>query len=328
MITTRTETTSPRAVRPPRVVPCWYLICPASDLRRGAIRRFDLGGQPFVLFRGRDTGVVHALPAHCQHQGVDLAHASVVGDRIRCPLHHWEYSDRCERIPGVHGTPRPNARPHYRTAERFGMIFVHPGAEPAHEIPGFSAADDALWFRAGTPVNIDCPWYVPVANAFDMTHLETVHHRRLVREPRVTYPDALTFRVDYATSVTGRGWSDRAMRLLSGNDIRVDVTCTAGTLIQVESSIRHWRSYLMVSLRPTREGVSIIPIFGVPRRRGGVHRLHARIAATLFTAFLARDVRALSGIHFPDGFLDSRDETINACYRFLCQLPEIPSEEM
>ena len=312
-----------RRSTPPRLVPGWYMVCPGRDLRRGGILRFDLAGEAIVLFRGEATGVVHALPGHCEHQGVDLAHGRVIGDRLRCPLHHWEYSNRCERIPGAPGACRSTAR--YFTAERFGMIFLHTSAEPRYSLPGFSVEDESLAFVAGRPVEITCPWYVPVANAFDMGHLETVHRRRLTRDPVVSYPDAMTFHVRYSTAVIGSGWSDRAMRALSGNDIRVEVTCSGGAIILVESAIRSWRSYLMVCLRPTRQGVSILPLFGVPRR--GMHALHARAAATLFTAFLRRDVQALSGIRFPAGFLDNRDATINACYRYLCALPESASEE-
>lgn len=296
------------------------MLCASRALRRGAILRLDLGDEALVLFRGRETGVVHALPAHCAHQGVDLAHGSVVGDRLRCPLHHWEYSNRCERVPGTFAPPRSVAR--YHAEERFGMIFVFLGASAAYPIPGFSVPDDALHFRAGSPVEIDCPWYVPIANAFDMTHLETVHRRKLTSAPRITVPDRMTFRVAYSTSVTGRGWSDRMMRALSGNDIRVNVTCSGGTIIIVEAHVRDRRSYLMVSLRPTKSGgVSFLPLFGVPRRAGGLHHVHAPLAAALFTAFLRRDVEALGGIHFPDGYLDNKDETINACYRYLCDLP-------
>lgn len=280
--------------------------------------RFDLGGRAVVLFRGRDHGVVHALPGHCDHQGVDLAHGAVVGDVLRCPLHYWEYTDRCVRIPGAARAPRSFAR--YHAAERFGMIFLHLGASPHAPIPAFTVDDERLHFRAGKPVEIECPWFVPVANAFDMGHLQTVHRRTLTVDPEITYPDPRTFHVRYATAVTGDGWSDRAMRLLSGNDIRVSVTCSGGTIIMVESLIRDRRGYLMVSLRPTANGVSILPLFGVPR--GAVHALHARVAASLFTAFLTRDVAALSGIRFPAGFLDNQDPTINACYRYLCELPE------
>ncbi|MGZ5441822.1 MAG: Rieske 2Fe-2S domain-containing protein [Thermoanaerobaculia bacterium] len=308
-----------RAATPPRLVPGWYIVCASRELPRGAIRRFELGDLAIVVFRGRDRGAVHALPAHCLHQGVDLTHGAVVGDCLRCPLHHWEYTSRSVTVPG--SAPR-NLGAGYRAAERFGMVFLYTGAESPYPIPGFSVPDEALFFRAGRAVAIDCPWYVPVANAFDMTHLETVHRRELRRAPEITYPDPVTFTCNYATAVTGDGWSDRMMRALSGNDIRVNVTCSGGTIIMVESRIRRRHGYLMVSLRPTPGGVSILPIFGVPRTSSGVHLLHARVSAALFTAFLRRDVQALSGIRFPPGFLDNQDETINACYRYLCQLPE------
>ena len=297
------------------------MVCAGRELRRGAIRRFDFGDTPIVVFRG-DSGV-QALPAHCLHQGVDLVHGRVAGDCLRCPLHHWEYSEVCVKIPGAGSR---NLRPRYRAAERFGMVFVFTGDAP-HPIPGFSVDDDALHFRPGRSVEIDCPWYVPVANAFDMTHLGTVHRRALLRAPEIAYPDPITFTCNYATAVIGDGWSDRLMRVLSGNDIRVNVTCSGGTIILVESRIRRRRGFLMVSLRPTRTGVSILPLFGVPRTKSGLHRLHARVSAALFTAFLRRDVQALSGIRFPPGFLDNQDETINACYRYLCELPEYESEE-
>jgi phenylpropionate dioxygenase-like ring-hydroxylating dioxygenase large terminal subunit len=297
------------------------MVCASSELRRGRIRRFDLAGSAIVLFRGA-SGAVNALPGHCEHQGVDLAHGMVVGDVLRCPLHHWEYTNRCVRIPNAATVPRKPAL--YLAAERFGMIFVHVGSAPLSAIPGFSVEDDQLYFRAGAPVAIKCPWYVPVANAFDMGHLQTVHRRELASTPQVSYPDAGTFHVRYTTRVLGQAWSDRVMRSLSGNDIRVQVTCTGGALIQVESTIRDWHGYLMVCLRPTAEGVSILPIFGV--RRGNLHRVHARVAAALFTAFLTRDVQTLGGIRFPAGFLDNDDPTINACYRFLCSLPESENE--
>lgn len=320
----RVELRAARAATPPRLVRGWYIVCSSRELRRGGVRRFELGGEPIVLFRGRETGVVHALPGHCAHQGVDLAHGSVVGDRLRCPLHHWEYSNRCERVPGSAAVPRSFAR--YAAAERFGMIFVHLGPTPAYPIPGFTVDDQRLYFRAGKPVRIECPWYVPVANAFDMTHLRTVHRRELTSEVDESCPDPMTFLVQYSTAVVGDGWSDRAMRFLSGNDIRVRIITSGGALLLVESAVGRWRSYLMVCLRPTATGVSILPIFGVPRH--GLHAIHARIAASLFTAFLKRDVQALSGIRFPAGFVDNADPTINACYRYLCGLPEFESEEM
>ena len=275
------------------------MLCASRELRRGQIRRFDFGGHPIVLFRGRETGVVHALPAHCAHQGADLGHGTVVGDRLRCPLHHWEYSNRCERIPGsLPGSINiPSLPARYQAAERFGMLFLHLGGEPESSLPGFSVDDGELSFRAGRPVTIDCPWFVVIANAFDMTHLQTVHRRTLTSEVEIHSPDRMTFHVRYTTAVIGDAWSDRVMRALSGNDIRVQVTCSGGGILFVESQIGRRRGYLMVGLRPTATGVFILPLFGV--RRGMFDALHARVAAALFTAFLRRDIKPLDGIRFP-----------------------------
>jgi nitrite reductase/ring-hydroxylating ferredoxin subunit len=311
-ITTR-HTASIAGLRPPAVVPYWYLIGPSASLKRGAVMRTELGGLPIVIFRGRETGVVHALPAHCLHQGVDLARGHVVRDCLRCPLHLWEYSDRCERIPSATAT--------YRAAERYGMIFVHMGADPEEPIPGFSVPDEELYFVHGKAVSIDCPWYVPVANAFDMVHLQTVHRRTLKTPVEITRPDRFTFLVRYATRVIGSGWSDRLMRALSHDDIRVTVICKGGSLLMVESEIGSRRGFLMTCLRPMEGGVSILPIFAAPRTRSGSHVVHARIAAALFTEFLRRDIQPLQGIRFPDGFSDARDESVTACYQYLCGLP-------
>lgn len=313
--------------RPPPVVPSWYMAAPSRALRRGRILRFQLGEHPLVLFRGRDDRAVHALPAHCRHQGVDLAHGAVVGDCLRCPLHHWDYRDACERIPGAASVPERFRRVQFRAVERYGMIFVHAGEQPSMPLPAFTVEDDQLAFLSGTTVQLDCPWYVPLANAFDMTHLRTVHHRQLLTEPELTFPHPLTFVVRYATAVTGTSWHDRAMRMLSGNRIEVRITC-AGSLLSVESAAGKVRSYLMVSLRPTRSGgVSLLPLYAVPRRRGGLHHVHVRAARALFNAFLRRDVSPLSGIRFPEPYADPHDATIDAAYRHLCRLPAYQSEE-
>lgn len=314
---------------PPRLVPCWYMVAPSRSLRRGEAKRFEIGEESVVVFRGRESGVIRALPTHCRHQGVDLSHGDVVGDRLRCPLHHWLYSDRCEVIPGRTDVPPDLRVPALTAVEQSGMIFVHVGAEPRFPPPAFTTVDPAtLHFVSGTPAVVDCPWYVPIANAFDMSHLATVHRRRLLGVPEITRPDAMTFHVRYATAVTGRGWSDRAMRLLSGNRIEVVVSCVGGTTVVVEANVGGRRSYLMVSLRPVPRGVSLLPVVGVPRRRFGLHRVHARVAMALFLAFLRRDVRALEGIRFTPRFDDERDATLEAFYRYLCSLPEYERKEI
>jgi hypothetical protein len=208
------------------------------------------------------------------------------------------------------------------------MIFVYPAEEPRSPLPEFESVDaSTLHFVSGKPAVIDCPWYVPVANAFDMSHLGTVHRRRLRTAPEVERPDPMTFVIRYSTAVIGSGWSDRAMRTLSGNDIRVVVTCAGGTMVIVEATVGRRRSFLMVSLRPVPGGVSLLPLVGVPRRAAGLHVPHALLARTLFVAFLRRDVRALEGIRFTPRFDEDRDAMLEEFYAYLCTLPELSRKE-
>jgi nitrite reductase/ring-hydroxylating ferredoxin subunit len=313
------------AQHPPSLVASWTMLCASRELKPGQVKSFELGNSSVVIFRGRENGVVYALPAHCAHQGIDLGRGYVAGNRLRCPLHHWEYSDRCEVIPG--GQARPDAPPVYVTRERFGMVFVHPASDAIAPLPGFSVDDEQLAFHDGRAVTLGCPWYVPIANAFDMVHLRTVHHRALKEEPRVSRPDPLTFHVEYSTSVIGKQWSDRAMRLLSHDDIRVRITCR-GSLMRVESQAGSRRSFLLVGVRPTVAGVSILPLTAVSRDSLGGHHLRVRVASLLFRAFLERDLHLLDGIQFPMPFREANDTTLNECYRYLCDLPGNEKESL
>lgn len=315
-------------LHPPSIVPCWYIVAPSRAVAPGEARRFEIGARSVVVFRGRDSRTLHALAPHCLHQGVDLSRGYVVGDRLRCPLHHWEYGDACEAIPGRAEVPPELRARHFTVAEKYGAIFVHPGAEPRTPLPSFRSVDpDTLHFVAGEPATLGCPWYVPVANAFDMSHLGTVHRRRLRSAPEVERPDPMTFVIRYSTSVTGDGLSDRAMRWLSRDDIRVEVTCAGGTTVVVEATVGSRRSFLMVSLRPVPGGVSLLPVVGVPRRAGGLHRIHARLAMSLFVAFLRRDVKALDGIQFSPRFDGDRDAMLEQFYEYLCSLPDLERKE-
>src|SRR5689334_16518507 len=131
-----------RAERPPELPSWWTMVTPSRALRAGRLMRFDFGDRPVVLFRGRNDRIVRAIPAYCPHQGVDLSLGTVAGDVLRCPLHHWEYSDRCVRIPGLPTVPSQAQYASYVTVEHRGMIFIHPGDSAPMAIPDFLSVDN------------------------------------------------------------------------------------------------------------------------------------------------------------------------------------------
>jgi hypothetical protein len=126
--------------------------------------------------------------------------------------------------------------------------------------------------------------------------------------------------------------SDRVMKWISGDHIRVLITSWGGTILTVESQAGRHKSMLLLSMMPTqvREagqrvegGVRITPVF-VRRRKGlaAVDGVGIRMAAWLFTRFLERDVAMMRGMRFkaPETKL-ALEEPLREYLRFVDALP-------
>src|SRR5260370_18390475 len=65
---------------------------PIRDLGDGSLRTVKADGEE--LARARRGDEVFAIGAHCTHYGGTLAEGLIVGDTVRCPLHHACFSLR------------------------------------------------------------------------------------------------------------------------------------------------------------------------------------------------------------------------------------------
>ncbi len=132
-----------------------------------------------------------------------------------------------------------------------------------------------------------------MVNGFDMLHLASVHHRELVEPPVVERTADGALRLEYVSRVTGHGASDRVMKAISGNEIRVRQTCYGPTVV-VEADLGRTRSCAVLGMLPGADGVQAFGAFGVPR--GALSSLRAHLARWLYTAFLRRDFRVIEGM--------------------------------
>ncbi|WP_164018076.1 Rieske 2Fe-2S domain-containing protein [Pyxidicoccus trucidator] len=299
----------------------WHLVCPSESLRRGQVMGWSLGGRELVLFRGQGGGV-HALSAHCAHMGTHLAGGTVVGDCLRCPLHHWRFdgSGACQADVGARSGQRP-----FPVVERFGAILVFNGPVVLCPPPELGAAD--LMWRAGPAVTVRCDWLPVLANSFDIEHLRTVHHRELREAPVVERPDPFTLRLRYTSRVTGSGPSDWLMKTLSGNRIGVTITLHGGTLLSVESDLGRTRSALVAGFRKTPEGLSVRLAFAARRGRvPGMDRLSLAVSRWLFTSFLRRDLSVLHDMRF-NAVGAAEDPVLKQLLDFTASLPEDRDDE-
>lgn len=306
----------PDAVRPLPLWPrCWYVVARAADLRPGQILHGELAGRAYVLFRGQD-GVLAALDAFCPHMGTHLRHGQVVGDHVRCPLHHWTIA-RDGGCRGVGAGERHRGHP-WPVAERFGLVFLHPpeGEPPALPLP--ETPDDYAWLT-GRPVLLDTDWRAMMVHGFDLLHLRAVHHRAVV-EVRELGEREGAVRLSYVSRVEGAtSPSDYLMRWLSGNQIRVRQSCYGATMV-VESEVGRQRTSAVLGLTVKEGQVQAFGAFGA-RRSTPLVGLRLLFTRWLFTAFLRRDFAVVEGIRFNlDG---AEDPGVQALAGYLRGLPAI-----
>ena len=163
----------------------WYPLCRSSDVKRGKVIRQIAFGVPLAIFRTH-SGRVGAMNATCIHMGADLSRGRVVGERIQCPLHHWEYSASgiCEHIPAEAAIPRRARQTSLICEERYGIIFAFLGGEPTFSLPSFPE-DAAPLVSHAHMMDFDTPYQVLASNSYDAQHFSSVHHRTLLESPRV-----------------------------------------------------------------------------------------------------------------------------------------------
>ncbi len=112
---------------------------PVSSIADGAMLHGHAFGSHVLLVHA--AGAFSAIGAHCTHYGVPLADGLVVGDTVRCPLHHACFS--LATGAALHA-PAFDPLTRWDTEVRDGKVFVTaqlPSAPPAAPM---LVADDAL----------------------------------------------------------------------------------------------------------------------------------------------------------------------------------------
>ena len=159
----------------------WYLAAWTEELGDKPLGR-TIMDEPVVLYRGA-SGQVIGIWGLCGHRHFPLADGHIVGDRIVCPYHGFEFdsSGACAHIPAVAQAPKRFRMKTYTVVEKFKAIWIWMGSNAAPDedsIPpldqvGFGGGDwQALpngrtYTRARWPLIID--------NLMDLSHIAFLH---------------------------------------------------------------------------------------------------------------------------------------------------------
>jgi phenylpropionate dioxygenase-like ring-hydroxylating dioxygenase large terminal subunit len=285
----------------------WYPLALSSALKRGSVIRQTAFGVPLVLYRSQQ-GQVAVMHATCIHMGADLSRGKVVGERLQCPMHGWEFNKNgtCEYIPSSCQIPNRAQQIALYAEERKGIIFGFLGGKPDVPLPNFPAEAFHQTSRI-TVMDFNTPYQVLASNSYDAQHFSTVHNRPLVGTPKVYINAPHHYGLNFRASVGGEGYNDRLLRALGVREVELIADCYGGNIIVATS--QRTSTYIMFATLPVTENSSRIFVLNAMTKTRAqkipsiLRPLLLEITHRLTLAFLWHDIKVVSGLQFKFGIL-------------------------
>jgi phenylpropionate dioxygenase-like ring-hydroxylating dioxygenase large terminal subunit len=310
---------------PPLLPAAWYPLCRGNDLKPRQPLPVQIAGMRYVVWRS-DSGGVSALVAQCCHLGADLGRGEVIGETLRCPLHHWRYGldGSCVHVPGSETVPRRAHQESLACVEAYGLIFAFVGGSPSFDLPRFAGETDPVWSRAAV-VDVAAPYTTLVANSYDGQHFAVVHDRELLESPQITRKETHHIGIHYRAKVVGTRLNDRVMRAAGIDRVGVTIDCWGGSVLHVYNE--RTENTILVALLPLdSERSRVFILTALKQRARGPLRVaqtfYLTIARWLSVAFLRPDMHVLEGVTMrPRVLIPGADDCLVAWLRYWRALP-------
>ena len=164
------------------------------------MRYFKCLGHDLVLWR-TESGKANVMHSFCPHLGANLAQGRVIGDRIECPFHGWQYTgDGCAaHVPYSESVPKGVLTKSFPVQEAHGQIFIYHDAEsekprvadnPPYDVPRVPEIEDGTFAFRGKydSGNVKMHLLEFVENSADQAHFEPVHGQMWVPWTQVKVP--------------------------------------------------------------------------------------------------------------------------------------------
>lgn len=155
----------------------WYVAARSAEVTDQPYG-LTLWYEKFVLFRGTD-GQIHALEDRCPHRQVRLSSGVVVGDRLECAYHGWQFDadGTCAHVPYLaENQRRPSCKIRsLPVLEQDGFIWIFPGDPAVLEAEQLTPLAIPEWAHLNYIVSvttIDCEGHFSylIENLMDMYH--------------------------------------------------------------------------------------------------------------------------------------------------------------
>lgn len=231
----------------------WFPVEVSCRLAPGQLIEKHVLGTDVVIYR-TESGIANVIDAYCPHLGSHIGKGgAVVGERIRCPFHHWEFEldGRCGHAFAAKKVPDA-AVPRFETVEKNGNIFIwvdQRGRAPTWQIPDLpeTQTDDYV-FVGFKDYSIRTHPQEMFENLVDFLHFKTVHRWS---------PDNFQWHCEYGSRETSLDMdvssNDDAIKTTSNVNRMLSTSC--GPSYNYTRYFGAFRGVATLMFCPTRPGV-------------------------------------------------------------------------
>jgi phenylpropionate dioxygenase-like ring-hydroxylating dioxygenase large terminal subunit len=241
----------------PEFTESWYYAGHEDSFKKGMFP-IDLVNLKLMIFKD-ENGSLIAIERNCIHMHADLSKGVLKNGKIKCPMHGWNYDTKgkCLRIESKHQLKK------YPLEIWMGHVFVYCGKDSNFfPFPKFDVSDDKLRMSRKTiTIKSNTPWYLLAGNGFDLRHFYTVHHRELASEPIIKFNGHNRILTQLQYKNIGQHITDRILRFLYGDGLRLHYEVAGANLILAISKISKKNNYMFFSIQPKSKDESEVFLF-------------------------------------------------------------------
>ncbi len=242
----------------------WRYAGDVQDLKRGPVRT-QICNEEIVLFKTA-TGDIVATQGRCPHMNAPLWQGKVVENSIQCPMHGRRFNGRNGACQS-HGSDNVRCFP---TRVLGTHIFIAADANSAPVFPYFDEAPHTA-FAYGRAIYdvVNVPWYLVLANGFDVSHFPYIHGREVLGDSGPLFKGHNRIDIQYALRNTSQLVTDRLLRRLAGDKVQLNYRVFNGNTVLPMTIVKDKASYIWIDVQPVdqrRTRVTMIPVMRVDRQ--------------------------------------------------------------
>lgn len=295
----------------------WYPVALLKHLKHNIPKLITLAGSEWVLFRSQDN--IGCLSRYCTHMGADLMNGVVSKQGLSCALHGWTFSadGRCIQHGG--------SCLHSLTCKVMcGVVFAYWGKQAPYDLP----FTQHYWLYNKTHIQyLPATHHAVSLNTFDLQHYQRVHNRKIIGKVDIERIQPRVLRIKMKTKILVNHWTDWVMLKLSGGQMAIEIDCwSTGILTMKNLSTGYGAIVAMAPLAPEKTDVYITPVINTAGQSLWKKVLYKyitlRLALIFVKAFLAPDIKVLSGMRPTEGnLLEGVDDAAKDYWEFYRNLP-------